>query len=75
MQAQGRRDPVSGTGSLSAGTFAAGESLPWTRPWSGLMPMGAGLPVPGRRENLRIVREVRGAAAEVTVHDWHPVQG
>ncbi len=75
MQARGRRGPVSRTGSRSVWTFAAGESLLWTRPWSGLVPGGAGLPAPGRRDTVRIVREARVVAAGVRGRDWHPVQG
>lgn len=75
MQGRERRGPVSWTGTRSVWIVVAKESLLWTRPWSDLTPEGAGLPVQDRRDNYRIVREARGVAAAVMVHDWHPVQG
>jgi hypothetical protein len=38
------------------------------------MPAGADLPVPDRRDNYWIEREVRVVAAVVTAHGLHPVQ-
>ena len=38
------------------------------------MPAGAELPVPDRRDNYWIEREVRVVAAAVTAHGLHPVQ-
>jgi len=62
------------TGTRFVWTVAAKEYPLLTRHGSGLMVGGAGLPVPDRRDNYRIVREVRVVAAAVMVHDWHPVQ-
>ena len=50
------------------------ESPPLSRPGSGMMPVGADLPVPDRRDNYWIEREVRVVAAAVTAHGLHPVQ-
>ena len=38
------------------------------------MPKGGDLPVPDRRDNYWIVREVRVVAAVVTAHGSHPVE-
>jgi hypothetical protein len=38
------------------------------------MKEGAGLPVPDRRDNYRIVREVHVVAVVMMVHGWHPVE-
>ena len=69
MQGRELWGPVSMTGTQSVWTVAAKESLLWTLPGSVLTPEGAGLPVPDRRDNYRIVGEDRGVAAAVTVHD------
>ena len=75
MPALERWGPVSMTGTRSVWTVAAKEYPLLTRHGPGLMTVGAGLPVQGRRDNYRIVRGARGVAAAVMVQDWFPVQG
>ena len=75
MQARERWCPVSMTGTRSVWTVAAKAYPLLTRHGPGLMTVGAGLPVQGRRDNYRIVRGARGVAAAVMVQDWFPVQG
>jgi hypothetical protein len=68
MQNRERWVPVSMTGDWSIGIVAAKESLLSTRPVSGLMPEGGGLPVQDRRGNCRRVREVHVVAFAMTAH-------
>ena len=74
MQGRERLGPVSLKGTRFVWTVAAKEYPLLTRHGSGLMTGGEGLPVQDRRDNYWIVREARGVAAAVMVHDWHPVQ-
>ena len=62
------------TGIPSVLTFAVRGAPLLTRPGTGLMPAGAELPVPDRRDNYWIEREVRVVAAAVTAHGLYPVQ-
>ena len=75
IQGRERLGPVSLKGTRFVWTVAAKEYPLLTRHGSGLMTGGEGLPVQDRRDNYWIVREARGVAAAVMVHDWHPVQG
>ena len=73
-QNRDRSVPVSMTGDWSIATVAAKESLLSTRPVSGLMPEGGGLPVQDRRGNCRHVQEVHAVAFAVTVHGEQPIR-
>ena len=73
-QNRDRSVPVSMTGDWSIATVAAKESLLSTRPVSGLMPEGGGLPVQDRKDNCRRVQEVHAVAFAVTVHGEQPIR-